>query len=132
MPSCSACTRAWTTRASPAATCWPHPSRRWARPGTACATSFNPPLPLGEGLGVREQSATRNTLTLRGPPQPSPHGRGSRKNGVILSVDKQEEIEGLAILVRDLRKHKNVTLGELAERIGRSVGFLSQVERGLS
>ena len=45
---------------------------------------------------------------------------------------KQDEIEGLAILVRDLRKHKNVTLGELAERIGRSVGFLSQVERGLS
>lgn len=47
-------------------------------------------------------------------------------------MDKQDEIEGLAILVRDLRKHKNVTLGELAERIGRSVGFLSQVERGLS
>ncbi|HSC83242.1 MAG TPA: XRE family transcriptional regulator [Pseudomonas sp.] len=47
-------------------------------------------------------------------------------------MDKQDEIEGLAILVRDLRKHKNVTLNELAERIGRSVGFLSQVERGLS
>ncbi|WP_394560030.1 helix-turn-helix domain-containing protein [Aquipseudomonas alcaligenes] len=47
-------------------------------------------------------------------------------------MEKQDEIEGLAILVRDLRKHKDVTLGELAERIGRSVGFLSQVERGLS
>lgn len=47
-------------------------------------------------------------------------------------MDMQDEIEGLAILVRDLRKHKNVTLNELAERIGRSVGFLSQVERGLS
>lgn len=47
-------------------------------------------------------------------------------------MDMQEEIEGLAILIRDLRKHKNLTLGELAERIGRSVGFLSQVERGLS
>ncbi|MBM7062655.1 helix-turn-helix transcriptional regulator [Pseudomonas sp. UL073] len=47
-------------------------------------------------------------------------------------MDKQDEIEGLAILIRDLRKHKNVTLGELAERVERSVGFLSQVERGLS
>ncbi|MCO6058735.1 XRE family transcriptional regulator [Pseudomonas sp. MOB-449] len=47
-------------------------------------------------------------------------------------MDKKDEIEGLAILIRDLRKHKNVTLGELAARIDRSVGFLSQVERGLS
>lgn len=43
-----------------------------------------------------------------------------------------EEIEGLAILIRDLRKFKGLTLGELAQRIGRSVGFLSQVERGVS
>ncbi|WP_044871221.1 XRE family transcriptional regulator [Pseudomonas sp. LFM046] len=47
-------------------------------------------------------------------------------------MDKQDEIEGLAILIRDLRKHKNVTLGDLAARIDRSVGFLSQVERGIS
>ena len=47
-------------------------------------------------------------------------------------MDMQEEIEGLAILIRDLRKYKNLTLGELAARIDRSVGFLSQVERGLS
>lgn len=47
-------------------------------------------------------------------------------------MNKQEEIEGLAILVRDLRKHKHLTLNDLAQRIGRSVGFLSQVERGLS
>lgn len=47
-------------------------------------------------------------------------------------MDMQEEIDGLAILIRDLRKHKNLTLGELAARIERSVGFLSQVERGLS
>jgi len=44
-------------------------------------------------------------------------------------MNKQEEIEGLAILIRDLRKHKKVTLGALAEKIGRSVGFLSQIER---
>ncbi|NLP64947.1 helix-turn-helix domain-containing protein [Paraburkholderia sacchari] len=47
-------------------------------------------------------------------------------------MDKEEEIEGLAILIRDLRKHKKVTLADLAQRIGRSVGFLSQVERGKS
>jgi transcriptional regulator with XRE-family HTH domain len=47
-------------------------------------------------------------------------------------MDMQEEVEGLAILIRDLRKYKNLTLGELAARIDRSVGFLSQVERGLS
>ncbi|MET1078008.1 MAG: XRE family transcriptional regulator [Pseudomonas sp.] len=47
-------------------------------------------------------------------------------------MDMQEEVEGLAILIRDLRKHKNLTLGDLATRVGRSVGFLSQVERGLS
>ena len=32
-----------------------------------------------------------------------------------------EEIEGLAVLIRDLRKFKGLTLGELAQRIGRSV-----------
>ncbi|MFI8609009.1 helix-turn-helix domain-containing protein [Pseudomonas sp. NPDC077649] len=47
-------------------------------------------------------------------------------------MDKHEEMAALAILIHDLRKHKKVTLNELAERIGRSVGFLSQVERGLS
>lgn len=47
-------------------------------------------------------------------------------------MNEQEEIESLAILIRDLRKHRKVTLNDLAERIGRSVGFLSQVERGLS
>ena len=45
---------------------------------------------------------------------------------------QEHQNEHLATLIRDLRKHKNLTLGALAERIGRSVGFLSQVERGLS
>jgi transcriptional regulator with XRE-family HTH domain len=49
-----------------------------------------------------------------------------------MTMDKQEEIAALAILIHDLRKHKKMTLRDLAERIGRSVGFLSQVERGLS
>ncbi len=38
----------------------------------------------------------------------------------------------MAILIQDLRKHKKYTLKDLADKIGRSVGFLSQVERGLS
>ncbi|WP_166367209.1 helix-turn-helix domain-containing protein [Pseudomonas akapageensis] len=47
-------------------------------------------------------------------------------------MNKQEEISALAILICDLRKHKKFTLQHLADRIGRSVGFMSQVERGLS
>ncbi|KAA0968740.1 helix-turn-helix domain-containing protein [Pseudomonas sp. ANT_H12B] len=47
-------------------------------------------------------------------------------------MDMQEEISALAILIQDLRKHKKYTLKALADKIGRSVGFLSQVERGLS
>lgn len=34
--------------------------------------------------------------------------------------------------IRALRKARNITLSELAMRLGRSVGWLSQVERGLS
>lgn len=47
-------------------------------------------------------------------------------------MNKQEEIAALAILIHDLRKHKKFTLKALADKMGRSVGFLSQVERGLS
>ncbi|GGK71922.1 helix-turn-helix domain-containing protein [Amphritea balenae] len=34
--------------------------------------------------------------------------------------------------IRDLRKSKGVTLTVMAEKIGRSVGYVSQVERGVS
>lgn len=47
-------------------------------------------------------------------------------------MDKTAENLALGTLIHDLRKHKKLTLSELAERISRSVGFLSQVERGLS
>ena len=40
--------------------------------------------------------------------------------------------EALGNDVRGLRKSRGLTLNELALRIGRSVGFISQVERGLS
>lgn len=35
-------------------------------------------------------------------------------------------------LIRDLRKRMGVTLQQMAEATGRSVGFVSQIERGLS
>jgi transcriptional regulator with XRE-family HTH domain len=38
----------------------------------------------------------------------------------------------LGELIRDLRKRKGYTLQQLAARVGRSVGFMSQIERGLS
>ena len=47
-------------------------------------------------------------------------------------MNQQEELEALAILIHDLRKYKKLTLAQLAQKIERSVGFLSQVERGLS
>lgn len=34
--------------------------------------------------------------------------------------------------IRDLRKAKGITLSDMAEKIGRSVGYVSQVERGVS
>ena len=40
--------------------------------------------------------------------------------------------EALGNDVRGLRKSRGLTLNELALKIGRSVGFISQVERGLS
>ena len=49
-----------------------------------------------------------------------------------MSSNPTADVIDLAALVRQLRKRRNVTLAELAERIGRSVGFISQVERGLS
>ena len=35
----------------------------------------------------------------------------------------------LAQIIRDLRKRKKVTLQQLADRIERSIGFVSQIER---
>ncbi|NVK37076.1 MAG: helix-turn-helix transcriptional regulator [Gammaproteobacteria bacterium] len=40
--------------------------------------------------------------------------------------------KSLGDLIHQLRKHKKMSLTELANHISRSVGFLSQVERGLS
>lgn len=47
-------------------------------------------------------------------------------------MQQQNSNESLGILIQQLRKHKKISLAELANKIHRSVGFLSQVERGLS
>lgn len=39
---------------------------------------------------------------------------------------------GLGLRIRDLRKRRGVRLQQVADKIGRSVGFVSQIERGLS
>ncbi|GGP21569.1 helix-turn-helix domain-containing protein [Silvimonas iriomotensis] len=47
-------------------------------------------------------------------------------------ADQDTKVAGVAGLVRELRKRKGMTLQQLAEGIGRSVGFVSQLERGIS
>lgn len=47
-------------------------------------------------------------------------------------MNKKTEIPDLPRRIHELRKHKKYTLEDLAKSIGRSVGFVSQIERGLS
>ncbi len=51
-------------------------------------------------------------------------------NSVFTDMDKNKARIGLQI--RDLRKAKGITLSAIAEKISRSVGYVSQVERGVS
>lgn len=51
-------------------------------------------------------------------------------NSVFTDMDKNKVRIGLQI--RDLRKAKGITLTAIAEKIGKSVGYVSQVERGVS
>lgn len=59
-----------------------------------------------------------------------PAKRGPAKaDAGTTAEEKQIQLGGL---IRDLRKRMGVTLSELAEATRRSVGFISQIERGLS
>jgi transcriptional regulator with XRE-family HTH domain len=49
-----------------------------------------------------------------------------------LSLDFLKSSETLGIDLRTLRKSRGITLVELSKRLGRSVGWLSQVERDIS
>jgi transcriptional regulator with XRE-family HTH domain len=51
---------------------------------------------------------------------------------MLAAEAKKTEASGLGPDLRALRKSRGVTLAELAVSTGRSVGWLSQVERGLS
>ncbi|MEX0693392.1 MAG: XRE family transcriptional regulator [Rhodospirillales bacterium] len=53
-------------------------------------------------------------------------------NTVPNNAHAADNAETLGAEIRDLRKARGLTLEELASRIGRSVGYVSQVERGLS
>jgi transcriptional regulator with XRE-family HTH domain len=48
------------------------------------------------------------------------------------NTDLNEEGLRIGRQIRDLRKAKGITLQAMAESIGRSVGYVSQVERGVS
>lgn len=48
------------------------------------------------------------------------------------SLDTDLESIRIGRQIRDLRKSKGITLATMAEHIGRSVGYVSQVERGVS
>jgi len=51
-------------------------------------------------------------------------------NDIAINIDQDNLRVGREI--RDLRKAKGITLSYLAEKIGKSVGYISQVERGVS
>ena len=53
-------------------------------------------------------------------------------NTVPNNAPAADNAETLGAEIRELRKARGLTLEELASRIGRSVGYVSQVERGLS
>jgi len=48
------------------------------------------------------------------------------------SSDSQTDDLRIGRQIRDLRKAKRITLAELAKKVNKSVGYLSQVERGVS
>lgn len=48
------------------------------------------------------------------------------------SAQTEHRGPGLGRDIRALRKSRGFTLAELAEKLGRSIGYLSQIERGLS
>ncbi len=50
----------------------------------------------------------------------------------VEKIEPDSNAEALGNDVRGLRKTRGFTLSELAMKMGRSVGFISQVERGLS
>ncbi len=59
-------------------------------------------------------------------------GRTTRLNDVAPSPDEAESQHSLGAEIRALRKVKGLTLVEMAEQTGKSIGYLSQVERDIT
>ncbi len=59
-------------------------------------------------------------------------GRGERGVPLRCTQPTAPEAEALGPQIRDLRRERGLTLAQLAEAAGLSIGHLSQVERGLS
>jgi transcriptional regulator with XRE-family HTH domain len=50
----------------------------------------------------------------------------------LADIGSSDPLSGLGTEIKNLRRSRGLKLAEMAARIGRSVGFMSQVERGLS
>ena len=51
----------------------------------------------------------------------------------VTDLDKSDHDQiRIGLQIRDLRKSKGITLSDMAKKIGKSVGYISQVERGVS
>lgn len=60
------------------------------------------------------------------------NARSDTAQGESLAAMQESHAESLGGDIRALRKGRGMTLEALADKLGKSVGFLSQVERGLS
>ena len=81
---------------------------------------------------LRKLDSQNSDSKIAGSKKTSSKKPDSKKPGLkeVQSLDPDNIRIGLQI--RDLRKSKRVTLASLAEMVNKSVGYLSQVERGVS
>ena len=112
----------------------PHlPGRARPRPGVLHAPGgavCRLPHPDPRALHLRQLDASGRRRLRHPRPQCRPRGAQGPKAAAELS--ETEEVAALGQQIRALRQSKAVTLAQLAERTGLSIGHLSQVERGLS
>jgi transcriptional regulator with XRE-family HTH domain len=73
-------------------------------------------------------SKTAPSRRARGEPPAGTRGGHKSPESRIARISPQH----LGAQIRDLRKARNLTLAALADRIARSIGYLSQIERGKS
>lgn len=64
--------------------------------------------------------------------QPSAAAKGKARPKAAEATRSADPMEWVGREIKGLRKAKNLSLQQMAARCGKSIGFLSQVERGLS